>query len=112
MLANEMDVAVAALPPELLGVLLAALAGILVGAAPWPVKVMRNLKYEHWGFIAMLTGLVVVPKYLSGLQRNLVRDDAGRPLPSQRQRFCSMPSTSHCRAVIVPGAPVFSVLPP
>ena len=49
------------LPPALIGAVLAALAGILVGAAPWPVKVMRRLKYEHWGFVAMLTGLVIVP---------------------------------------------------
>lgn len=46
---------------QLLGVLVVAFSGILIGGSPWPIKVMRHYKYEHWAFVAMLAGMVVVP---------------------------------------------------
>jgi len=48
-------------PTVMLGMMLAAMAGVLVGAAPWPVNIIRRLQYEHWAFVAMLIGLVLVP---------------------------------------------------
>jgi L-rhamnose-H+ transport protein len=46
---------------QLLGILLVALAGILVGCCAWPMKLMKKFQFEHWWFIGMLTGLVIVP---------------------------------------------------
>jgi hypothetical protein len=44
-----------------LGILLVALAGLIVGSVAWPMKLIKKFQFEHWWFIAMLTGLVVVP---------------------------------------------------
>jgi len=46
---------------QMLGLGLVVAAGVLVGTAPWPVKVMREFKYEHWAFVAMLTCMFIVP---------------------------------------------------
>ncbi len=46
---------------QLLGVLVVAFSGILIGGSPWPIKAMRHFRYEHWAFVAMLVGMVVVP---------------------------------------------------
>ena len=43
------------------GVLLATVAGFAVGGAAWPVKRMRAFRYEQWGFLAMLVGLIITP---------------------------------------------------
>lgn len=44
-----------------LGITLVALAGLLVGSAMWPMKLMRHYRFEHWWFVAMLTGLILIP---------------------------------------------------
>ena len=43
------------------GVLVAATAGLCIGSCIWPMKLMRKFQFEHWWFVAMLTGLVVAP---------------------------------------------------
>jgi hypothetical protein len=45
----------------LLGVLVVALAGLTMGSVVWPMKLMRRFQFEHWWFLAMLTGLVIMP---------------------------------------------------
>src|SRR5580698_5439549 len=44
-----------------LGLAIVVAAGLCLGLAPWPLKGMRRFKYEHWGFVSMLFGLVLVP---------------------------------------------------
>ncbi len=44
-----------------LGVAIAIFAGLAIGTSPWPIKRMHHFQYEHWAFVAMLTGLVVAP---------------------------------------------------
>jgi L-rhamnose-proton symport protein (RhaT) len=44
-----------------LGVLVVALGGLIMGGGIWPMKLMRLYQFEHWWFIAMLLGLIVVP---------------------------------------------------
>jgi L-rhamnose-H+ transport protein len=41
-----------------LGIVIVILAGLSVGASPWPIKCMRRFQFEHWSFIAMFVGLV------------------------------------------------------
>jgi len=43
------------------GVVVVILAGLAIGTSPWPIKRMRHFQYEHWAFVAMLTGLIVAP---------------------------------------------------
>ena len=45
----------------MLGVLVVVLAGLMQGSGGWPIKMMRKFQFEHWAFIAMLGGLIVVP---------------------------------------------------
>lgn len=45
----------------LLGALVVALAGFLIGTSAWPIKVMRKYEVEHWLFIGQLLGLVILP---------------------------------------------------
>ena len=45
----------------LLGVLLVVFAGLFVGSSAWPMKLMKKFQFEHWWFIGMLTGLVLLP---------------------------------------------------
>ena len=44
-----------------LGLLLTIAAGVLAGTIVWPAKLMRQLKYEHWGLISSLLGLLILP---------------------------------------------------
>src|SRR5664280_821957 len=44
-----------------LGVLAAAGGGLAMGSLVWPMKLMRKFQFEHWWFLAMLTGLIIVP---------------------------------------------------
>ena len=44
-----------------LGLLLVALAGLLMGSVVWPFKLMRKFQFEHWWFMGMFTGLIVLP---------------------------------------------------
>ena len=45
----------------LVGALVVAAGGLLMGSGAWPFKLMRLYKFEHWWFIGMLVGLVVMP---------------------------------------------------
>jgi L-rhamnose-H+ transport protein len=43
------------------GVAVTALAGLIMGTSPWPLKLMRRFQYEHFGFVSMLMALVILP---------------------------------------------------
>jgi L-rhamnose-H+ transport protein len=45
----------------LMGIMLVAISGFAISGSAWAIKPMRAFRYEHWGFIAMLAGLVVTP---------------------------------------------------
>jgi hypothetical protein len=45
----------------LVGALVVAAAGLIMGSGVWPFKLMRTYQFEHWWFIGMLVGLVVMP---------------------------------------------------
>jgi len=45
----------------LLGLCLVTAAGIGTGTLAWPMKLMRKLQFEHYWFVAMLLGLIVIP---------------------------------------------------
>ena len=44
-----------------LGVLVVALGGLIMGSGAWPFKLMRKFQFEHWWFVGMLVGLVIMP---------------------------------------------------
>jgi len=44
-----------------LGAIAALLAGLIVGTAAWPVKVMKKLEFEQWWFVGMMVALVIIP---------------------------------------------------
>jgi L-rhamnose-H+ transport protein len=46
---------------EILGILLVSIAGLVMGSAGWPIKIMRKFQYEHWGFVYCLFGIVILP---------------------------------------------------
>lgn len=43
------------------GLLVVALGGLIMGSGVWPFKLMRLYRFEHWWFIGMLVGLVLMP---------------------------------------------------
>jgi hypothetical protein len=43
------------------GVLVVSAAGLCMGSGVWPMKLMRKFQFEHWWFIGMLIGLIIVP---------------------------------------------------
>jgi L-rhamnose-H+ transport protein len=43
------------------GLLIVVLSGLVMGTSPWPLKLMRRYRYEHFGLISMFFGLVVLP---------------------------------------------------
>lgn len=45
----------------ILGILFGCMAGLFVGSAAWPVKLMKHYRYEQWSFVAMTIALLVVP---------------------------------------------------
>ena len=45
----------------LLGIMFVVLAGLGTGTVMWPMKRMKRLQFEHYWFVAMLTGLVILP---------------------------------------------------
>lgn len=45
----------------LVGALVVAAAGLIMGSSVWPFKLMRTYQFEHWWFIGMLVGLIVMP---------------------------------------------------
>ena len=48
-------------PSVLAGVAVVVLAGLVMGTSPWPIKLMHTFKFEHFAFIAMLVGLLIMP---------------------------------------------------
>jgi len=46
---------------QLSGVLVVVVAGLLMGSGAWPIKIMKKFKYEHFAFVSMLIGLIIVP---------------------------------------------------
>ena len=44
-----------------LGVTLVMIAGLGTGSIAWPMKIMRRLEFEHYWFVGMLAGLIIVP---------------------------------------------------
>ena len=44
-----------------LGVLAIVAGGLIMGGGAWPIKLMHTFQFEHWWFLAMLTGLIIVP---------------------------------------------------
>jgi L-rhamnose-H+ transport protein len=46
---------------QILGILAVALAGLIVGGGAWPMKLMKKYQFEHWWFIGMGSGLIVIP---------------------------------------------------
>jgi L-rhamnose-H+ transport protein len=45
----------------ILGIILVAVAGLGTGSIAWPMKRMQKLQFEHYWFIGMLVGLVIIP---------------------------------------------------
>jgi len=43
------------------GLLCVVMGGLVSGSGAWPMKLMRHYRFEHWWFVSMLTGLLVVP---------------------------------------------------
>ncbi len=43
------------------GALAVTAAGLISGSGAWPMKLMRRYQFEHWWFIGMATGLIVIP---------------------------------------------------
>lgn len=44
-----------------LGVIVVALGGLIMGSSAWPFKLMKKYQFEHWWFVGMLVGLVIMP---------------------------------------------------
>ena len=44
-----------------LGVTLVTIAGVGTGTIAWPMKIMRRLEFEHYWFVGMLAGLIIIP---------------------------------------------------
>ena len=45
----------------LAGLLLVVAAGLGTGTVAWPMKMMKRLRFEHYWFVAMLVGLILIP---------------------------------------------------
>ena len=45
----------------IIGIALVVLAGLGTGTGIWPMKRMKQLQFEHYWFVAMLLGLVILP---------------------------------------------------
>jgi L-rhamnose-H+ transport protein len=50
---------------SLFGFVAVALAGLVIGSGAWPMKLMKKFQFEHWWFIGMLTGLIVIPWFIT-----------------------------------------------
>ncbi|MHC4445207.1 MAG: L-rhamnose/proton symporter RhaT, partial [Planctomycetota bacterium] len=44
-----------------LGIVLVTVAGLGTGSIAWPMKIMHKLQFEHYWFVGMFAGLIVVP---------------------------------------------------
>ncbi len=45
----------------LFGVLVTAVSGLVMGTSPWPLKLMRQFRYEQFAFVSMLFALLILP---------------------------------------------------
>jgi len=45
----------------LLGGLVVGLGGFIMGSGSWPFKLMKKYQFEHWWFVGMLVGLIIMP---------------------------------------------------
>jgi hypothetical protein len=43
------------------GVTFVVLGGLVAGSHPWPIKVMRQYQFEHWFFVLVIVGYIVLP---------------------------------------------------
>lgn len=43
------------------GVIMVIVAGLVTGGGGWPIKLYRKFKYEQWGFLGAILGLVILP---------------------------------------------------
>ena len=43
------------------GIVIAVLAGLVMGTSPWPLKLMEKFHYEQFGFISMFVALFIIP---------------------------------------------------
>ena len=48
-------------PSLFAGLSVVVVSGLVMGTSPWPLKLMRQFKYEHFAFISMLFALLVLP---------------------------------------------------
>lgn len=44
-----------------LGVLVTVISGLVMGTSPWPLKLMRQFRYEQFAFVSMLFALLILP---------------------------------------------------
>ncbi len=44
-----------------LGIMVVAAGGLVMGSSAWPFKLMKKYQFEHWWFVGMLVGLVIMP---------------------------------------------------
>lgn len=45
----------------LLGILVTVISGLVMGTSPWPLKLMRQFRYEQFAFVSMLFALLILP---------------------------------------------------
>ncbi len=45
----------------LAGIIVTTASGLVMGTSPWPLKLMRQFKYEHFAFVSMLFALAILP---------------------------------------------------
>ena len=50
---------------SVLGIIAVAFAGLVIGSGAWPMKLMKKFQFEHWWFVGMLTGLLVIPWFVT-----------------------------------------------
>ncbi len=43
------------------GIMVVVLAGLVMGTSAWPLKLMKKFQYEHFAFVSMLVGLLIIP---------------------------------------------------
>ena len=53
----------------LLGSVAVISAGLVSGSGAWPMKLLKHYRFEHWWFVGMFTGLILVPWLVAFLFR-------------------------------------------
>ncbi len=48
-----------------LGIFAVSFAGLVIGSGAWPMKLMKKFQFEHWWFIGMVTGLIIMPWFVT-----------------------------------------------